>query len=135
LTFSMRTYTSHGEPIQVELRAFGAFLWLCFGIVVRVQGRTFYPKLRGVRFKGQTEFDFDADGKRISGVVRTLNPLWFRRVRFAVSVENSEIARDVELVERWYLAQLAWLMVGVLLILASLGAVVAAMVISKLLSR
>jgi hypothetical protein len=131
----MRTYTSHGEPIQVELRVFGAFLWLCFGIVVRVQGRTFYPKLTGIRLKVQTEFDFDADGKRISGVVRTLNPLWFRRVRFAVFVENSEIARDVEPLERWYLSYFAWAIVGCVLILASLGAVVAAIVISKLLSR
>jgi hypothetical protein len=107
-------------------------LWLSFGIVVRVQGRTFHPKLIGdIQFKTQTEFDFDVDGKRISGVARTLNPLAFRQVRVAVLVENVEIGREPQTVERWYLSYLAWMIVAAALLLAVFALVILALVLWK----
>ena len=121
----MRSYTSHGQTIDVEFRPFGAFLWLLAGFVVHVGGRTFYPKLTAIRFTTATEFDFDADGRRISGVVRSLGPMWFLpQMRYAVVVEDSEVARDVQTLRRWYLSYLAWGGCFLLILLAALGVII-----------
>jgi len=120
----MRSYTSHGQSIDVEFRPFGVFLWLLAGFVVRVGGRTFYPKLTSIRFTTATEFDFDSDGRRISGVVRSLGPMWFLpRMRYAVIVSDSEVARDIQTLRRWYLSYFSWGVLFIVFLLALLGAV------------
>jgi hypothetical protein len=120
----MRSYTSHDQTIEVEFRSLAVFLWLIAGFVVRVGGRTFYPKPTGIGFTTATEFDFDSDGKRISGVVRSLGPMWFLpRMRYAVVVGNVELARDIQTLRRWYLSYLSWGVAFVVFFLALLGAV------------
>jgi hypothetical protein len=120
----MRSYTLHGQTIEVEFRPFGAFLWLCAGFVVRVDGRSFYPKPTGASFMTETEFDFDADGRRVSGVVRSLAPMWFLpRMRYAIFISEHEVERDVQTLHRWYLSYLAWGVCFVTMLLALLGVV------------
>ena len=118
----MRSYISHGQSIEVELPLFGVFLWLAGGFVVRVGGRTFYPKLTRVSFSTATEFDFDSDGRRISGVVRSIDRVRFpSRLQYAVIVDGVEVARDMQSFRRWYLSYFAWGVVFVFIWLAIVG--------------
>ena len=118
----MRSYSSHGQTIEVEFRPFGVFLWLLAGFEVRVGGRTFWPKLTRIGFTTATEFDFDLEGQRVSGVVRALGPMWFLpRMRYTVVVAETEVARDIQTLRRWYLSYLAWGACFVILLLALLG--------------
>ncbi|MCA1660249.1 MAG: hypothetical protein LC642_06910 [Verrucomicrobiaceae bacterium] len=119
----MRRYTSHGQTIEVEFRPFGIFLWLLAGFVVRVGGRTFYPELIRARFMTSTEFELESDGQRIRGVVRSLAPMLFLpRMRYAVSVADHEIARDTQILKRWYLSFISFIILLVVLLLALVGA-------------
>lgn len=104
----MRSYISHGQTIDVEFRPFGAFLWLVAGFVVRVGSRTFYPRLTRIRLTTETEFDFDVDGRRVTGVVRSLNPMWLLRKRYVVIIGDCEVARDIQILQRWYLSFISW---------------------------
>lgn len=128
----MHTFTSHGETIQVELRLLGATLWLAYAVVVQVQGREFYPKLNRIGFLTQTDFDFDVEGKRVCGAVRTLRPIFIGSAPAVVSVEGKEIGRDSLRAKRWYLNFLAAAILGVVLILALLGLTILLMVAVKL---
>lgn len=120
----MRSYTSHNQTIDVEFRPFGVFFWLFAGFVVRAGGRTFYPKLTGLGLTTLTEFDFDFEGRRISGVVRSLGPmLLLPRMRYVVLVGDSEVARDVQTLRRWYLCYCAWGVAFFVILLVLLGAV------------
>lgn len=128
----MRSYSSHGQTIDVAFQPFGVFLWLVGGFEVRVGGRTFHPKLTGIHFKTSTEFDFDFEGKRVTGVVRSLGPMWFLpRMRYAVVVAETEIARDIQTLHRWYLSYVAWGVCLVILLLALLGAIVLVIAVMK----
>jgi len=128
----MRKYTSHGQTIDVEFRPFGVFLWLLAGFEVRVGGRTFHPKLTGIRFTTATEFDFDSDGRRISGVVRSIGPMWFLpRMRYAVAIGDSEVARDTQTLRHWYLSYLSWGVCFLTLFLALVGVVTLATAVVK----
>ena len=119
----MRTYTYEGQTLDVQLRPFGVFLWLCVGFEVRVGGRTFLPKLDRAGFNTATEFELNIDGSRVPGVVRSLGPMWFLpRMRYSVSIAGSEIARDAQVLRRWYVSYLAWGAVFVVILLALLGA-------------
>jgi hypothetical protein len=118
----MRTYSSHGQTIEVEFRPFGVFLWLLAGFVVRVGGQTFWPKLARIGFTTTTEFDFDLEGRRVSGVVRALGPMWFLpRMRYVVIVAETEVARDIQTLRHWYLSYFAWGGCFLVLLLALLG--------------
>ena len=118
----MRSYTSHGQTIEVDLRLFGVFLWLGGGFLVHVQGRTFYPKLTRIGLTTATEFDFDSDGRRISGIVRSIGGVRFpSRMQYAVEVAEIEIARDTMSFHRWYLSYFAWGMVFIFISLAIVG--------------
>lgn len=119
----MRSYTSHGQAIEVELRPFGVFLWLAGGFIVRVGGRTFYPKPKRISFTGtETEFDFDSEGRRVTGVVRSIGGVRSpARMQYAVAVDETEIARDIMTVHRWYLSYFAFVMVLVFIWLAVVG--------------
>jgi hypothetical protein len=120
----MRSYTTHGQTIDVEFRPFGVFLWLLAGFVMRVGGRTFYPKLTSIRFTTATEFDFDLDGRRISGVIRSLGPMWLTpRMRYAIIVGDSEVTRDIQTLRHWYVSYFAWGVACIVLLLALYGAV------------
>ena len=130
----MRSYTSHGQTIEVEFQPFGAFLWLLAGFVVRVGGRTFYPKPTRTALTTATEFDFDADGQRVSGVVRSLSPMWFLpRMRYGVFISESEVARDVQTLRRWYFSYLAWGVCFGVILLALVGVVTLGVAIIKFL--
>jgi len=118
----MRSHTSHGRTIEVELRPFGVFLWLCGGFIVRVGGRTFWPKLTHLSFTTATEFDFDSDGHGVSGVVRAIGPVRFpSRMQYAVIVADTEIARDEMSFRRWYLSYFALGVLFVFIWLAIVG--------------
>lgn len=129
----MRTYKSHGQSIDVEFRPFGVFLWLLAGFVVRVGDRKFYPELGRARFTTSTAFEFDSDGERILGVVRSLAPMWFvPRMWYAVIVDGLEIARDAQVLRRWYLSFVSFMVILVVLLLALVGALGVATVWDRL---
>ena len=120
----MRSYSSHGQTIEVEFRPFGVFLWLLAGFEVRVGGRTFWPKLTRIGFTTATEFDFDSGGQRVSGVVRALGPMWFLpQMGYTVVVAETEVARDIQTLRHWYLSYLAWGVCLFILLLALVGVI------------
>lgn len=129
----MRSYISYGQTIEVSVCPFGAFLWLTYGIVVRVAGRTFYPKPTRIGLTTSTEFDFDFEGQRITGCVRTLGPMWFLpRLPYAVLVEGTEIARDVQTLRHWYLLYIAYLVASIVFLLIALGTLTLMYIIGQL---
>lgn len=111
--------------IEVELRPLGVFLWLAYGIEVRVDQRKFLPKLGRIGLTTSTDFEIESqDGSRTTGVVKSLAPMWFLpRVKCSVIVDNTVIAREVFPLQRWYLTYLAWFIVMLILLLAVLGLV------------
>ena len=93
------------------------------GFVVRIGGRTFYPKLTRVRLTTETEFELESGDRRIPGVVRSLGPMWFLpRMKYSVVVDDSEVAQDMQTPRCWYLCYLASGVLFVVLMLAALGA-------------
>jgi hypothetical protein len=119
----MRAYTFENQSIEVEFRPFGVFLWLLAGFEVRVEGRSFFPKFDRVGFNTTTDFEVDVAGSKVPGVVRSLGPmLVLPRMRYSVSIAGSEIARDAQVLRRWYLSYIAWAAVLICFFLALLGA-------------
>jgi hypothetical protein len=118
----MRNYESQGQTIEVELRFFPVFLWLAGGFVVRVGGREFWPKPTHFSLTTATEFDFDSNGRRVSGVVRAIGRVRFpSRMHYAVVVDDTELARDEMSFRHWYLSYFAWGMLLVFILLAFVG--------------
>ena len=118
----MRTYTSHGKTIEVTPRLFGIFLWIGFGFEVRIGDRIFLPKMDRFSWLTSTEFEFDADGKRVTGIVRLLAPIWFLpRARYSVTVSDAVIASDTQTLARWPLMYFGWLLVGMIVMLIVIG--------------
>ncbi len=119
----MRIYTSSGTKIEVTPRLFGIFLWIGFGFEVRIGDRVFLPKTDHFSWLTSTDFDFEADGKRVAGVVRLSAPIWFLpRVRYSVSVADVVIAKDTQTVARWPLMYFGWLLAGLIVLLMLIGA-------------
>ncbi|ESA38675.1 hypothetical protein N836_31185 [Leptolyngbya sp. Heron Island J] len=119
----MRSYQWNESLIKVELRPFGAFLWLAYGIEVWVDQRRFLPTVDYVGFTTHTNFEIERrDGSRVSGVVRTLAPIWFLpRTKCSITINQEIIARDTFLLRRWYLSYLAWFLLGLFLLMALFG--------------
>lgn len=133
----MRRYQWNGHLIEVELRPFGIFLWLGYGIEVKVNQRKFLPKLDHVGLTTYTDFEIESqDGSRTTGSVKTLEPMWFLpRVKCSIIVNDKIIAREVLPLRKWYLTYLAWLVVTLVLLLAFFGLIVVLFIIGTLLSR
>jgi hypothetical protein len=122
---------SHGHTIEIEFRSFGAFAWLVAGFEVRVGGRRFHSKLDRVGFTTSTDFDFDAEGKRVSGQVRSLAPMWFiPKMRYAVLIEDKEVARGEQMLKRWYLSLIVACLIVVAVVFA-FGGILALLVVSS----
>lgn len=123
--------------IEVELRPFRVFLWLAYGIEVRVDQRKFLPKLDRIGLTTYTDFEIESqDGSRTTGVVKSLAPMWFLpRVKCSVIVDNTVIAREVFPLHRWYLTYLAWFIVMLILLLAVLGLVFVILIIGTISNR
>ena len=119
----MRSYNSHGQTIEVTPRLFGLFLWIACGLEVRVGDRVFLPKMDRLSLYTSTEFDFDAEGKRVKGVVRSLAPVWFiPRLSYSVTVDGLEIAKDTQMISRWPLMYIGWLLVAAIVFFTIIGA-------------
>ena len=133
----MRSYQWNGHLIEVELRPFGVFLWLAYGIEVRVDKRKFLPRFDHIGLTTYTDFEIESqDGSRTNGVVRSLAPMWFLpRVKCSVLVNDTVIAREVFPLRKWYLTYLAWFMVMVVLLLALLGFIVVLLIIGTVSNR
>ena len=121
----MQTYQFNGHAIQVELRAFRTFCWLCAGLVVQADDRTFWPKPdRGPSFSTATEFELMVDGERLSGVARTLHPLWLLpRVKCSVVVAGVEVGQGIQPLRHWMACYIAWTVVMFGVLFALLGIV------------
>ncbi len=118
----MRYFTFSAETIEIEFRPFAALAWLGAGFEVRVGGRRFHPKLDRLGLNTATDFDFDVDGRRISGCVRSLAPMWFApRILYAIVVDGKEVARGSQVLKRWYFCYLAWALLFTTVLLAGLG--------------
>jgi len=132
----MRAYTVDEQRIEVTLKPFGAFVWLVVGFEVRIGPKIYHPKLDGVGFNTRTEFDLEIDAQRVSGEVRSLRPTWFiPKMHYAVCVAGQEVARDVQMLRRWYLHYAAWALLIIILLLALLGAFVVPHLIEALQKR
>ncbi|QDV67690.1 hypothetical protein Poly24_13920 [Rosistilla carotiformis] len=129
----MRTYSFENSEIEVHFRPFGVFLWLLAGFEVRVGGRTYIPKFDTAGFNTQTNFQLRSGDKELSGVVRSLGPMWLLpRMRYVVRVDDSEIATDAQTLQRWYLSYFMWGLVFATCMLAVIGAIVVLMIVFRL---
>jgi hypothetical protein len=133
----MRNYQWNEHLISVELRPLEAFLWLAYGIEVRVDQRKFLPKPDRIGLTTYTDFEIKSqDGSRTTGVVKTLAPIWLLpRVKCSIIVSDTVIAREVLPLRRWYLSYLAWFIVMLVLLFAVLGLVFVLLIIGTILSK
>ena len=129
----MRSYNSHGQTIEVTPRLCGIFLWTVFGLEVRVGDRVFLPKMNRISFWTSTEFEFHAQGERVTGIVRSLSPVWFiPRVPYSITVNGVHIANDKQVLARWPLFYVGWILAGLISFLISTGAGVTILYLPKL---
>ncbi|MEM6692722.1 MAG: hypothetical protein AAF664_25060 [Planctomycetota bacterium] len=128
----MRKYSFEENEIEVQLRPFGIFLWLFVGFVVRIDGRTFTPNLDRVGLNTQTDFLIRIGDRELDGVVRSLGPMWFLpRMRYSITVDGSEIVRDVQTLNRWYVSYSMMGLVIFTCLLALIGALFIALIILR----
>ncbi len=119
----MRSFRWNEHSIQVSVRPFSTFLWLTFAIEVRVDQRTFIPEFDRVGFVTSTDFEIvSQDGKRTSGVVKTLTPMILRpRVKCAVIINGEIIAKETIAMDNGHKLYLAWFAASFLLLFTLLG--------------
>lgn len=127
--FLMRRYAAFHQTIEVEVRAFPATGWLLAGFEVRVDGQVFHPRLDRAGFFTHPLTEFYVvgdDGRMVPGMVRGIGHWFFlRKKRYSLVVGMSELARDTQRVRGWLPACFVALALGMVLVLAALGAFVA----------
>lgn len=121
----MAIYRWREHDIEVEFRTFAFSFWLMGGLVVKVDGRRFYPALDKIGLNTGTEFQVEDGGKSYAGVVQSLGPMLFLpRLTYVVRVDGEEVARDRQVLKRWYLSCAVGCLLLAVLPLALLGAAV-----------
>jgi hypothetical protein len=134
----MRSYEWNGHLIEVKLRPFGIFLWLAYGLEVRVGERIFLPEFDRLSLSGtHTDFDIELQsGSQISGRAKTLAPIWFLPyTKCSISVDNTVIARDIFTLHRWHLTYLVGFLMITILLLALLGLIFLILIVHVMTTR
>jgi len=118
----MKSYEWNGHEIQVEFKAMAATGWLGGALIVSVGNRRFCPQLDGFSRKGSTEFFIHDNGNVFHGVVQAIESAKFVfGVRYTVTIEGQEIARDFQVAKGWHLSCLSLIIIFVVLLLATFG--------------
>jgi hypothetical protein len=134
---TMRTYQWNGHSIKVQLRPYGVFLWLAYGIEVWVDGRKFVPQFDHIALTTSTDFEIELqDGSRVHGVAKSLAIMWFLpRVKCSIAVGDTPIACEIFTLHKWYLAYIGWLIAFLLFLLMGLGVLFVIHIVPLMISR
>lgn len=135
---AIRNYQWNGHSIKIKFRPYGILLWLGAGFEVWIdEHKKFTPELDRLTLNTHTDFEIELqDGLRVTGLVKTLKPMWFfPRTECSVVIGDVTIAREVFTIHRWYLVYVGWLIVFLLFLLMGFGVLFIMLIVPLIIAR